>query len=328
MRVRRRVQVQRVGLGRRPSGSRFAESEDAGRARRRAGSTSRGDRTARAPIARTAAAGCRTAAALRSRSGCRAWSARSRCSWSGWRKSVHQPRSVAFTVASCPAFSSSTQVPTSSSSVSRSPSSTTVDQLGDQVVARASARARARARGGSPRTRGSRGPRRRCRLRRGVQLVHPADVRRPRTQQVAVALGDAEHLRDHGDRQRLGERRQQVDLAGVVDSAEQRPSTIRSTRGRRPSTKPGVNAFDTSRRTRVWSAPSMSRIPALISRQNGACQAGGAARPISSCDGHVQVRAAESPITQERVDVGVPGDQPVVGRLVVGDRRRSRRSSS
>jgi len=64
------------------------------------------------------------------------------------------------------------------------------------------------------------------------------------------------------------------------------PSTRRSkiawTRGRSASTKPGVKAFETSLRTRVWSGGSMSRIPALIRSQNGACHSGGAARPISS----------------------------------------------
>ena len=50
---------------------------------------------------------------------------RRRASWSGLRNNDHQPFPVTFTVASRPAFRSRTQVPISSSSVSRSPSSRT-----------------------------------------------------------------------------------------------------------------------------------------------------------------------------------------------------------
>ena len=62
------------------------------------------------------------------------------------------------------------------------------------------------------------------------------------------------------------------------------PSKISCTRGRRASTNLGVNAFDTSFRTRVWSGGSMSRIPALIRSQNGVCHPGGVGLPISSWD--------------------------------------------
>ncbi len=50
---------------------------------------------------------------------------------------------------------------------------------------------------------------------------------------------------------------------------------IACTRGRRPSTNRGVKAFETSRRTLVWLGGSMSRMPALIRSQNGACHSGG-----------------------------------------------------
>ncbi len=59
---------------------------------------------------------------------------------------------------------------------------------------------------------------------------------------------------------------------------------IDCTRGRSPSTNRGVNAFETSRRTRVWFGGSMSRIPALIRSQNGACHSGGGGWPISACE--------------------------------------------
>ena len=54
--------------------------------------------------------------------------------------------------------------------------------------------------------------------------------------------------------------------------------------GRRmPSTIRGVNAFETSARTRVWSGGSMSRMPLRIRCQNGPCQSGSSGRPISAC---------------------------------------------
>ena len=50
-----------------------------------------------------------------------------------------------------------------------------------------------------------------------------------------------------------------------------------------PSTIRGVNAFETSARTRVWSGGSMSRMPLRIRCQNGPCQSGSSGRPISAC---------------------------------------------
>jgi hypothetical protein len=57
----------------------------------------------------------------------------------------------------------------------------------------------------------------------------------------------------------------------------------RSTYGRSRSTVRGVNAFDTSRRIRVWSGGSRSSIPWSFSTWNGSCSAGGAVRAKSSC---------------------------------------------
>jgi hypothetical protein len=53
--------------------------------------------------------------------------------------------------------------------------------------------------------------------------------------------------------------------------------------GLRPSTIRGVNAFETSLRTRVWSGGSMSRMPLRISHQKGACHSGSSGLPFSAC---------------------------------------------
>ena len=58
-------------------------------------------------------------------------------------------------------------------------------------------------------------------LVRRVQLVHLADVGRPRPKVDAVGLGDAQHLRDDRDRERFGDRREQVELAGAGDLVDE-----------------------------------------------------------------------------------------------------------
>jgi hypothetical protein len=58
-------------------------------------------------------------------------------------------------------------------------------------------------------------------LTRGVQLVRPDDLRRPRPQQMPVGLGHAEHLRDHRDGQRLGDGGDQVDGGSVAARVQQ-----------------------------------------------------------------------------------------------------------
>ena len=177
-----------------------------------------------APSARTSAAGCRSASAPRP-----PWAAgrgrrAARASSAGLRNSAHQPLPVTLTVASWPALSSSTQVPISSSSVSVA---LVAGERADQVVARVGA-ARSRAR--SAQVVGELRPPPATavvlRLRRRVQLVHPADVGRPGPQQVPVRLGHAEHLRDDGHRQRLGDLGDQV--AAALARRTRRPARPRS----------------------------------------------------------------------------------------------------
>ena len=119
-------------------------------------------------------------------------------------------------------------------------------------------------------------------LGRRVQLEHQGHVRRPRPEQVAVGLGDPEQLGDHRHRHELHQVGDQVELAELPRRDATTPSTIVSIRGRRPSTVRGVNAFVTSRRSRVWSGGSMSIIWRSSRSQNGAWSAGGGVRPHSS----------------------------------------------
>ena len=109
--------------------------------------------------------------------------------------------------------------------------------------------------------------------------------------------------------------------SGSATSAIRSPPPARRTRrparrraaarsGRSASTLRGVNALETSRRSRVWSGGSTSSMPLRMSRQNGSWLRVG--RPAELLvGGHVQVGTAEPAVAQQRVDVGVPGDQPL-----------------
>ena len=181
---------------------------------------------------------------------------------SGWLSSAVTPLPTTFTVASCPALSSSVQVVTSSSSVSRAPSES-VSAISDETR---SSPGRPRRCGHQPAQvvdelgRGALGVG--ALLRRHRVLVHLHDGVRPRPQQRPVRLRDAEQLGDHLHRQRLGVERDQVDRravgAGVGDVVGQplRPArrcagaAVRRARARTPPA--------TSRRSRVCVGGSFS----------------------------------------------------------------------
>ena len=96
-----------------------------------------------------------------------------------------------------------------------------VDEAGDEVLARG---ARAAPRQvtevmGELRARADRVP---LGGDRWVQLVHLHDVGGPRSQEVMIRLGDAEHLGDHRHGEGLRERRQHVELARPGDVVDQR----------------------------------------------------------------------------------------------------------
>jgi hypothetical protein len=154
------------------------------------------------------------------------------------------------------------------------------------------------------------------RLRRRVQLVHAADVGRPRPQQVAVVVGDAEHLGDDGHRQRLGEHADQVErpaLPRLVDQRvghrlDGRAHPLDRARRERPADQPPQPGV--LRRLHV-EHPVADDVPEgrLLRRLLRAAHLG--------VRRDVQVAAPEPPVAQQRVDVGVAGDEPPVRRLVV-----------
>ena len=90
-----------------------------------------------------------------------------------------------------------------------------------------------------------------------------------------------EQLGDDRYGQRLGEVRDQVELAGI-ERAVHEPVDDRLHPGRHVRDRPWRERLDTSRRSRVWSGGSRSSIPASLSSWNGACQAGGGVRPNSA----------------------------------------------
>ena len=90
--------------------------------------------------------------------GTRSWSARRAARAAGSRNSAYHELAAPLTDASWPAFRSRIAVPTSSSSVSRSPASATERQLAQQVARRAGAAAPGRGPGCRPRTRARRRP--------------------------------------------------------------------------------------------------------------------------------------------------------------------------
>ena len=54
-----------------------------------------------------------------------------------------------------------------------------------------------------------------------VELVHQADIRRPRPEEVPIGLGDAEQLGDDRDRKRFGVVRDEIDLAAAAEVVDQ-----------------------------------------------------------------------------------------------------------
>ena len=157
---------------------------------------------------------------------------------------------------------------------------------------------------------------------RRVQLVHLHDVGGPRSEEMMVGLGDAEHLRDHDHGQRLRERGQQVELPRAGHRLEQ-PLEDR--------VHPRAEGLDEPGSERLRHEPAHACVIRRLHVEDpGVDQVPERRVPVGRgraahllVGGGVQVRAAEAPIPQQGVDVGVPGDQPVVGRLVVDDGRGS-----
>src|SRR5918999_1249336 len=123
-------------------------------------------------------------------------SERSISSWSGLRNRAHQPFPVTLTVASWPALRIRTQVPIISSSVSRSPWSTT--------------------RTSSP-IRSGVGSRRRSRIRARRYSENSTAA----AEMVPIRLRDAQQLGDHRHRERLGDLLDQIELSCSLHLVDQ-----------------------------------------------------------------------------------------------------------
>lgn len=209
------------------------------------------------------------------------WSARSAASCSGWRSSVHQPFTVVLTVASCPAFSSSTHVETISCSVSRSPSSW------------AAMSAEIRSAPGFPR-RCAISPRRYAEKSRDARTAARAvssDGLSSNIPQIAADQGRSGARSDSGMPSISAITATGSGSATAVSrspppcatKSSTSPVASRWTVGTSCSTVRGVNALETSRRIRVWSGGSRSSSPCPLSVSKGSCAAGGGVRPNSSC---------------------------------------------
>jgi hypothetical protein len=209
--------------------------------------------------------------------------------------------------------------------VSTSPSSTTCVSAGDEVVLRpgpALARQRdevvaellAGPHGGGGGLLGR------------VELVHAADVGRPRAQQVPVGLRDAEHLGDHRHGQRLGDGRQQVELPllervvdePVGDLLHRAAQPLDRARGERPADEAPqprvVGRFDVEHP--AADHPPERRVLRRLLRPAHL----GVRRDV-------QVGPPEPPVAQQRVDVGVARTSHLSVRASYCTRGPSRRAA-
>ena len=138
----------------------------------------------------------------------------------GWRSSARTPLPSVLTVASCPAFSSTTTVETISSSESRPPSTRASTSARHEVVARRAAALLDQLEHVVAELRGRRVADAACSSRR-VELVHLHVPVRP-VEQVAVAVGGhAEQPADQRDRVRLREVVEQVETTALEAAVEQ-----------------------------------------------------------------------------------------------------------
>ncbi len=134
---------------------------------------------------------------------------------------------------------------------------------------------------------------------RWIELVHLADIRRPGTQELPVALGHAEHLGDHGDGERLGEGREQIDIPGSHQRVQQLVDERLD-----PRTEP----FDVRRREGLRHQSPDARVIGRLHVQDAGVDelpervvpTGRIGTSHLGMRGDVEVRAAEPPVPQER----------------------------
>jgi hypothetical protein len=133
---------------------------------------------------------------------------------------------------------------------------------------------------------------------------------------VPVGLRHAEHLGDDGHRQRLGDHADQVERAGLQRLVDQPvghllhgvAQPLDRPRGEGPADQPaqaGVLGRLDVEHPVADDVPERRVLRRLL-------------RPAHlGVRRDVQVAAAQPAVAQQRVDVRVPGDEPLVGRLVV-----------
>ena len=141
----------------------------------------------------------------------------------------------------------------------------------------------------------------------GIERLHQRVG--PGPQLVAAFGRHAEHLGDHGERQREREVRDEIhlDRCHARPRASSAASTRRSTSGRSDSIIFGVNAFDTSRRSRSWSGGSrfnMARFPP--SRPSNTAATSGS----TSIETAFAILDAERRVAQHPHDVLVAAEHP------------------
>src|SRR5918996_590461 len=152
----------------------------------------------------------------------------------------------------------------------------------------------------------------------GIQLVHPADLGRPRTEVVAIGLGDAQQLGDHRHRERLGHRGDQIDLAGAEDLLNQpvhqpldgRPELLDPAGGERLGHQPADAGV-------VWRLHVEDAVPDQVPERRREQRILRATHlPVR---GQMEIGASKPPVAQQPVDVLVVRDDPLLGLGVVDD---------
>ena len=136
---------------------------------------------------------------------------------------------------------------------------------------------------------------------------------------MVVGLGDAEHLRDHRDGQRLRDRRQEVELAGALHAVDERIDDALDA---------GAEPLHERRREGLRHQAAHARVVGRLHVEDPVADQvperlvplGVGRVPHLLVARLMQVRAAEPAVAQQRVHVGVACDEPVVGALVVRDR--------
>ena len=187
---------------------------------------------------------------------------RAYCNWSGARKSANIELPMRFTVVSCPAMYNSTTKVTNSSAVSLSPDSSaemSEDNMSVPRLRRRSLMVSSR-KGRSPANAASASSRSANPTVGSSVRVMTCDHSRSSSARL-VGMPNIAEITKNGTGKATSSISSKVPPSRTRRSAASRASsTNRCTMGRSESMALGVNDFDTSRRSRVWSGGSRLRI--------------------------------------------------------------------